>query len=521
MPLLMGPFLQTTESVHQLRQSFRQPDFCLKWALLGMAAIYGAYAFFVGDDPHQQSRMMREVVIWPVVLGLGALYVYGLFQLKAVFTQPEAPRGKQPGWRSWVWVALIVCSAMCALMTPFHSTDVFGYINRGWQQAGYHLNPYVTTVVMMPDWRCDPMFTNHWIHNPSPYGFVFLHIARWLCLPFKGLYLPTLGVFKWAMAAVHIAITLLLWWGLQPRASATADEAHKIRQWQWLAVVGYGLNPLLLLHHIGNGHNDLWMALLLLIAAVIVVRYPVGWRWVMVLPLLTAATLVKYAALVTIPITLWWLLVRKYWSVLLWGGVLSVLVVVISGAQYLPDWQHFIWSKIGDNAQVAHASVPALVWSAYKELSEVIVALMPYREWVRRLIKYSFMGGYVLSYAWLCWQVWRNTPEKETLDKPLNRPDIELVGLWVLTMALALGVFNLKFYPWYLGMYLPLAFLIPQSSRYSWLKPVLVAVTVGQLLSFTVIGQARFLDTLLMLVFPVVLALWVKLVRDRLSALFA
>lgn len=512
----------------RLSSAFSSAPKRLQWALLLMVVIYIGYTFFVGDDPHGHSRLAREVMIWPVVLGLGGMYLWGASSLNNVLSnlsgQPtnlsnssqevRSIFSSKPDWQSWLVVALLVSVASCALMTPFHSTDVFGYINRGWQQVAYGVNPYATTVIMIPDWKLDPMFTNHWIHNPSPYGFVFLHIARWLCLPFEGHYLPTLGVFKWAMALVHLLITVLLWIGLKPSGP----------QMQWQAVYGYGLNPLILMHHIANGHNDLWMALFLVMAALLVLRPFKCWGWVGVLPMVMMATLVKYAALVVLPITGLWMLVRKQWRALLVGVCLSVLVIVVTGARYLPDWEHFIWVKIGGNASVAHASIPALFWSTYKELSQWVPALFNSRETMRSVLKYGFMAGYAGVYAWLCLSLrcqvvtsqsqHKERPSKQAADSfPLVS---ELIGLWVLVMALALGVFSFKFYPWYMGMYLPLAFFIPSSSRYGWLRPVLIAVSVGQLLSFTVIGQARFLDVILMLILPIVLAQWVPKTRAAL-----
>jgi hypothetical protein len=50
---------------------------------------------------------------------------------------------------SVVWFAALFCAA-CVLVYPFHSTDVFGYVNRGWQQVHYHMNPYVYTVAEVP-----------------------------------------------------------------------------------------------------------------------------------------------------------------------------------------------------------------------------------------------------------------------------------------------------------------------------------------------------------------------------------
>jgi hypothetical protein len=98
--------------------------------------------------------------------------------------------------RTIVAFAALFC-VTCALAYPFHSTDVFGYINRGWQQAHYHLNPYVHTVAETPGWREDPMMWEHWIYNPNPYGFLFTLLARLLCLLGGGNWWATLLERYW------------------------------------------------------------------------------------------------------------------------------------------------------------------------------------------------------------------------------------------------------------------------------------------------------------------------------------
>src|SRR5919202_27946 len=86
---------------------------------------------------------------------------------------------------------------------PFHSTDVFGYINRGWQQVHYGQNPYVYTTSEIPGWRQDPMIWEHWIYNPNPYGFLFTLLTRLLCQVGGGNWALTLLLFKAVNAAAY------------------------------------------------------------------------------------------------------------------------------------------------------------------------------------------------------------------------------------------------------------------------------------------------------------------------------
>lgn len=490
----------------------------LRGSIVVMAVVYGLLWFFIGNDVHHQSRGMREIVFWLTILSVGGAYVFGGIQLRCFGKEKAVSQHQSKNFQSvstvfWLVVGLVVCVVLCALMTPFHSTDVFGYINRGWQQAAYHTNPYATTIVMIPGWHDDPMITDHWVHNPSPYGFVFLHIARWLCLPFYGNFPATVGLFKFSVGAVHLLITALLWFGLRERG----------RSVQMSMLYWYGFNPLILLHHVGNGHNDVWMGLFLVLAALLIQGQSSDGKWALLkwsamLPMLMVATLVKYAALVTLPITALIMLIQKRWKALIIGVLLSIGVILISGAMYLPDWQHFIWVKLGGNASIFHASITALVWDTYKLASKLLTDLWPMlmenREGVKNALKLAFTGGYALVYVYLCWRVIRGVKEVHSFGQSLIKHP---ASGWALTMVLALGVFSSKFYPWYIGMYFPLVFLIPEASPLQKLRPLVIAVTLGQLLSFTVIGQSRFADVLLMLVLPVLLAWFHPTIQGVLS----
>jgi hypothetical protein len=76
-----------------------------------------------------------------------------------------------------------------------------------------------------------------------------------------------------------------------------------------------------------------------------------------------------------------------------------------------------------------------------------------------------------------------------------------------------------KFYPWYMGMFLPLALLL---SPGDWLRRSVLAVSCAQVLSLTFINQAHFLNVLVMLLLPLVVVLfrrdsWLLLGRARLQ----
>src|SRR5262249_28552280 len=149
----------------------------------------------------------------------------------------------------------------CLLMFPFDSLDLYGYVNKGWLQHHYGLNPYVQTVDSLPLWHSDPMFTNVWIHNPCPYGFLFARIARLACLIGDGNLLRTLLIFKLFNLGAGMLTAIFLYLTAKKLAVRRPDLALYLYLW----------NPLLLLQEIANGHNDILMAASMIVAVYLAV----------------------------------------------------------------------------------------------------------------------------------------------------------------------------------------------------------------------------------------------------------
>ncbi len=88
------------------------------------AVVYLFACIFFSRGPQAYSRGTREVAIWLCVLPLLFLFRQGYRLIKS---SPDST-----GTRTVTGFASVFC--LITLFTfPFHSTDVFGYINRGWQ----------------------------------------------------------------------------------------------------------------------------------------------------------------------------------------------------------------------------------------------------------------------------------------------------------------------------------------------------------------------------------------------------
>src|SRR4029077_20957285 len=135
------------------------------------AAVYLLTALFYRHGPESHSRRGRELFAWFFCLTLLFLFWKGYQQIR---------RTDNPSLRPIVGFAILFC-LLAFLIFPFHSTDVFGYINRGWQQVHYGQNPYAYYLSEVPNWQQDPMLREHWLYNPNPYGFLFTLLTRFIC----------------------------------------------------------------------------------------------------------------------------------------------------------------------------------------------------------------------------------------------------------------------------------------------------------------------------------------------------
>ncbi len=438
--------------------------------------IYGLFLWFYGNDPHHYGRMTRELFIWPSLISLLAVYIWGYYSLKK---HPQTP------------VVLIIAfggfiALMALLITPFHSTDIYGYINRGWQQLSYGLNPYTSVVDDIPNWDWDKMITNHWVNNPCPYGFLFALIAKWLCIPAQGNLDLTALVFKGFNLLIHGGIGWLVW--LSARHLNFPHPERSLYLYLW--------NPLILLHQLSNGHNDIVMAFFITLAGFLVIRR--AWLWV--IPALVAATLVKYAAIVLIPLAFIYIIHHKGWHTALESSLIGGILFLAIGGTFLGDIAQMPLDKISANATITHGSFHSVFYSLYKEITKLIPFLHDSRETIRSLLKYLILMVYAGFYGIQLWQATR---------KPLSRP--AFIQQSTLILFGLIGFASLKFYPWYLSMFFPLALMLPSGNL---VRRFILVLSGFQLFAFTFIGQAHILNYLLLTGAPIGIILWAKKLKQ-------
>ena len=428
------------------------------------AAVYLATFLFYVRGFQVHTRRAREVFIWLAVLPLLYLFRRGYRLVRDA--------GDERHTRAVVWFAALFC-VTCALVYPFHSTDVFGYINRGWQQAHYQMNPYVYTIAEVPGWRADPMLWEHWIYNPNPYGFLFTLLARLLCSLGGGNWWATLLLFKLVNAAAYAFTGRLVWSGAK----------HLGHERPTLALYSFLWNPLVLLHHIANGHNDVLIGCLLALALYLVVRGAHLW----VLPVLAAATMLKYAPMLVFPAALLYVFRKRGWKTAAAGCLLALLVVAASSAPYLADWRQLRLEDIRDNATLIDNSLHSFLIHLFKNVARLVGPLAEFHGTVNSAIKTTLRGGFLVFLAIVYWRFRRRVSAER------------FVELSALVLLVLMCVVSSKFNAWYLGMLLPPALFLPERH---WLRRLTLLITCAQTLSLTFFKQAYMLNYFAMILVP-------------------
>jgi len=188
----------------------------------------------------------------------------------------------RPGRRDII-VTAAWWAAPFALITPIFSGDVYSYLAQGAMTA-IGINPYKVGPAMLGG-HLAANVPAIWQHTPTPYGPVFLRLASGITqITGSATWLGILG-----MRAVAVAGLAMLVWSAPCLARAGGvDPVAAV----WLGV----LNPLVLMHLVGDAHNDTLMLGLMAVGLVLALRSRPGLGVVV----LTLAALIKAPAALAI-----------------------------------------------------------------------------------------------------------------------------------------------------------------------------------------------------------------------------
>ena len=432
-------------------------------ALYTVAAIF---FYFSGSDHTSASEPFR----WALIAGLLYAFVSGDRAVRAV---PDAPRVRR------IVVGYGVLLVLVAAVVPaFHSTDVSSYINSGWQQVRYGVNPYQVLLYEMPTGLTDPMFVQQWQFVPCSYGFLTALQAKAACLVSGPDHGVAVGVLKVSACLTLLAVGAVAWVGSGAAGGPRSIRAAYLVLW----------NPLLLLHCVSNAHNDLQLGLGVAVAVVAAV----SGRWFWVFPGLAAAALVKYVSVILLPF-LFLASIRSY-GLMRTGVSLTAAagIVVVCWWPYQDGFDFTYFSRMGTNLSLAHTSLASVVEFPAEVLAKSIPGLRDQRPAFQNAVRLACWGAFAVFYgALLLGRLRRSASREDTIR------DSTLV---LLVFLLA----SPKFHSWYLAMVVPVAVCLPMGST---LRKAVLALGVANLLSFTFVYQAHFLNAVLMLVVPLWLVL--------------
>jgi len=434
------------------------------------ACVYLLTFLFYRKGPQSHGRTAKEIFAWFICLSLLLLFWSG-HKLVSKSTVGSAS-SFEISPRLVASLGALLCVLAC-LIFPFHSTDVFGYINRGWQQVHYHQNPYVYFVADIPQWQHDPMIWDHWIYNPNPYGFLFTLLTRLFCDLGNGHWALTLALFKAVNALAYGFASWLIWAGAKHLGQSKPIVTLYLFMW----------NPLILMHEIANGHNDILTGSFVLLALYLGVVGAGLW----IIPALVVATLLKYGPAILIPFALIFVIKNHGWKVATFSCLIGVAILGLASAPYIADWRMFRLEDIASNATLIDNSLHSFLIHIFENIARLIHPLSAWHHTVDWLIKNALRAGFALFLI------------AQLIAIPKYFSPNLLARKSSLIMFVLICVVSSKFNAWYLGMVLPLALLLDEDD---WLRRLVVLISCAQLLSLTFFKQAYILNFFVMMLVP-------------------
>ncbi len=183
-----------------------------------------------------------------------------------------------------VVIAIVAWTLPLLLSPPLFSKDIYSYLAQG-QLALHGFDPYRVGPAALPS----PLSDNVswvWQNTPAPYGPLFILIAKGVVWATGGSVMTGVVLMRVILAA-GLALTC---WSLPGLARHLGGRPAVAL---WLA----GANPLMLIHLIGGGHNDILMVGLMAAGVLMVLER----RHVVGIALVALAVAIKATAAVALP----------------------------------------------------------------------------------------------------------------------------------------------------------------------------------------------------------------------------
>lgn len=365
----------------------------------------------------------------------------------------------------------IIFSILIAFSIPSHSSDLYGYIARGAQQSLYNQNPYLQTVTEINSYSTHPLFLNFmWPSQPTTYGPVFIYITKAI------VYLSNSKFFLSFINFKLLNLTIFFFLILIALRFSESKDTYLIA---W--------NPLILVQGLWNCHNDLFSGILIFVGLYLLLKENYFWSVFS----LTLATGVKYVALLTLPLILFYLVRSKPHRLIFINVVLGLcsglILIFIFSLDYISPAQELStkdisssFSKLFENVGLVHKSFLSTIFSLVKYF-----CVWQNLDWnlnlVRLTLKYIFYSLFGFFYFW-----------------QLISPSTKIINNIVLVLFVFLVFTYGKFHSWYL---LNLVLLLPLLSE-GILKKLLIALSMSHTFAITFLDQAKILNFTCMTLIP-------------------
>ena len=181
---------------------------------------------------------------------------------------------------------LLVIATLGIFAYPMFSYDLFNYIFNAKMVWIYQANPYIRTAI---EFARDPMlrFMQN-IHTPAPYAYGWTMASL---LPGLAWFFGKFTLAFWAMKA----FVVLFWLGQLWILKKLVRRLFPKQPWRFWV---FALNPLVLVETLINGHNDVMMMFLALLAYWLLLQS----KKVKSILLLLLSASIKYATIVLLPL---------------------------------------------------------------------------------------------------------------------------------------------------------------------------------------------------------------------------
>jgi len=373
--------------------------------------------------------------------------------------------------------------ALLGLVLPrFDSRDLYLYVNIGWMQHHYGLNPYTRLISAAPGWQHDPMFAKAWVKMPSLYGSLFTLYTRLVVAIGGGHLLRTIMLFKLTAVAAYAAVAILI------RVIGIRVGLARVD----LALFLYLWSPEILIHELEHAHNDMFAAAFVMLA----IWFAATDLPFLILPMIVAAVLIKPFAEGILPFAFFYMVRRRGLFPALYSAAAAAGLFVVCTLPFRWDWTPLPWQMFVGTLFSPNYSLASSAYYVVDAVNRLAPLGAAYRWVTHGVIAAYLLAGAILLAAGVV----------RFAENP--RPSIQNFAQGaLLAQLIAILIALSDFYPWHQSTLLPAALVLAPGN---WLRQLAIALSLTWLLYFTKIGDLIILNALIMTAVPMV---WIGLAK--------